>query len=68
MTIFFRLFKSIVIFLREVRGEMKKVNWLGRKEVIRYTLIVFGVSFALALYLGVVDYVLTKILGIFILR
>ena len=53
-------------FLREVRGEMKKVNWLSRQEVTRHTLLVFGISFVVAAYLGGLDYVLSLVLKQFI--
>ena len=54
-------------FLGEVRAEMRKVNWLTRGEVIRYTLLVFGISFTVAIYLGALDYILVQILKRFIL-
>ena len=54
-------------FLREVRGEMRKVNWLSRKEVTRYTLLVFSISFFVAAYLGALDFVLSWVLKQFIL-
>ena len=56
-----------VRFLREVRGEMKKVNWLSRQEVTRYTLLVFGISLVVAAYLGALDYALSLALKQFIL-
>lgn len=58
---------SSIHFLREVRGEMRKVNWLSREEVTRYTLIVFGISFVVAAYLGALDYILSWVLKQFIL-
>ncbi len=59
--------RAIFLFLREVRVEMKKVNWLSRSEVIRYTLLVFGFSFVAAIYLGAVDFLFAWMLGQFIL-
>jgi preprotein translocase subunit SecE len=55
-------------FLKEVRLEMKKVNWPTRKELIRYTLVVVGVSTAIALYLGGLDYIFALIMQKIILR
>lgn len=40
--------------------ELKKVNWPTRKETIRYTLGVLGLSFAVAIILGLVDFGLIK--------
>lgn len=47
--------------------EMKKVNWPTKKETIRYTLIVIGVSVAVAVFLGGLDFVFTTLLNKFVL-
>ena len=60
--------KKTVTFLKEVRLEMKKVNWPTREETIRYTLIVIGVSLAVAVFLGGLDFLFTTLLNNFILR
>lgn len=49
------LFKKITNFLNEVKQEMKKVTWLNRREVARYTLLVIGISFFVAAILGGLD-------------
>ena len=49
------IFAKVVNFLKEVRLEMKKVNWPTREETIRYTLIVVGISLAVAMFLGGLD-------------
>ena len=56
----------ILSFLKEVHVEMKKVNWLERQEVIRYTLLVFGLSLFVAVYLGALDYIFSWALRQFI--
>lgn len=61
-------FNGAFAFLKEVRSEMKKVNWLERDELVRYTILVFGVSFVAAAYLGAVDYMLNWALREFILK
>jgi preprotein translocase subunit SecE len=48
---------AITTFLKEVRLEMKKVNWPTRQETLRYTIIVVGVSAAVALFLGGLDFI-----------
>lgn len=58
---------NVVTFLKEVRVEIKKVNWPTRQETLQYTLIVIGVSVALAIFLGGVDFVFTTLLNKFIL-
>jgi len=59
---------KIVSFLKEVRLEMKKVNWPSRQETIQYTLIVIGVSVAVAIYLGGLDFLFSLLLNKLILR
>jgi len=61
-------FQKIVIFLKEVRLEMKKVNWPTRKETIKYTLLVIGVSAVLAIFLGGWDFIFSTLLSKFLLR
>ena len=58
---------KIITFLKEVRLEMKKVNWPTREETIRHTLIVIGISVAVAAFLGTLDFVLSTVLNRFIL-
>ena len=59
--------KNIITFLKEVRLEMKKVNWPTRQETLRYTLIVVGISIAVAAFLGAIDFIFTILLNQFIL-
>jgi len=62
-----RFFTKILTFLKEVRLEVKKVNWPTREETLRYTLIVIGISVAIAVFLGTLDFVFATILDKFIL-
>ncbi|MFQ5672270.1 MAG: preprotein translocase subunit SecE [Nitrospinales bacterium] len=50
-----------VKFLREVRVEVKKVTWPSRKEAMGGTVVVLITVFLIAVYLGIVDTVLSKI-------
>lgn len=45
----------ITKFLKEVRVEVKKVNWLTREQLVNYTLLVIGFMVAMALFYGVLD-------------
>jgi preprotein translocase subunit SecE len=55
-----------VQFLKEVRVEMKKVTWPSRKEVVGSTAVVILASLVVAFFLGFVDLVLQKLLGLII--
>jgi preprotein translocase subunit SecE len=60
------LWESTVQFLREVRVELKKVTWPGRNEIIGSTAVVIIASFVVAFFLGFVDLLLQKALGLII--
>lgn len=62
------IFDKLTNFLREVYSEMKKVSWPSRQETVKYTLIVIGVSLAVAFFLGGLDFIFTWVLDKFILR
>jgi len=61
------MFNKITTFLKEVRLEMKKVNWPTRQETIKYTLLVIGVSLSVAIFLGGIDFIFTAILNKFLI-
>ena len=42
-------------YLRETRGELRKVTWPTREEAYRLTAIVLGVTAAFAVFLWAVD-------------
>jgi len=58
---------KIPSYLKEVRLEMKKVNWPTRQQTLRYTLIVIGVCVAVAVFLGGLDLIFTRLLEKFVL-
>jgi preprotein translocase subunit SecE len=61
------IFTKIPNYLKEVRMEMKKVNMPTRQETIKYTLIVIGLSAAVALFLGGLDFLFSYLISRFIL-
>jgi preprotein translocase subunit SecE len=48
--------KKIVSYFKEVKSEMAKVSWPTRKETVRYTITVIGISFVVSIFLGGLDY------------
>ena len=50
---------KLITYAKECRQELGKVIWPNRKELTNHTLLVIGVSLALAAFLGVVDYLST---------
>ena len=49
-------------FLSEVKSELKKVTWPSRDELKGSTMVVLVLTFLLAFYIGVVDFLLSKII------
>ncbi len=47
-------------FIAEVMAEMKKVSWTTRRELLDSTLVVIFSSVALGLFVGIIDFVLSK--------
>lgn len=60
--------KNIVPFLRETKGELKRVTWPTRKQITQYTLIVIGASLIIAFFLGGLDFLFTYLINKFIIR
>jgi preprotein translocase subunit SecE len=50
--------KQVQQFFTEVRTELKKVSWPGRKEVYGTTVVVICAVFFFGVYLGLVDLIL----------
>ncbi len=61
------IFTKLITYLKEVKLEVKKVNWPTREETFKYTLIVLGISIVVASFLGSFDAFFTAILNQFIL-
>jgi len=53
-----------IVFLKEVRSELEKVSWPSREEAIRLTGIVILVSVAVGIFIGIFDYLFTKLMQI----
>jgi preprotein translocase subunit SecE len=47
-------------YFLEAREELGKVIWPSRRQIVNHSLLVIGISLAMAAYFGLVDYLLTK--------
>jgi len=54
--------EKIKSFFKEVFVEMKRVSWLSKKEIIKYTMIVIGFTLVAAMFLGGLDYLFSYLL------
>lgn len=53
---------KLIKYLIESKRELKKVAWPTKKDTIKNTLLVIGVSLVVAVFLGACDYVFTIVL------
>ncbi len=56
------MIKKFTKYIKNSISELKKVVWPTKKEIVKKTGQVIFVSFLVAFFLGVVDFILTKIL------
>jgi preprotein translocase subunit SecE len=59
---------KVLNYFNEVKSELSKVTWPKRAQVIKLTLIVLSISLIVGVYLGGIDYALTKLLEQAVLR
>jgi len=57
---------KLVTYFKETKAEMKHVNWPTRKQAILYTAVVIITSLATSAYLGLFDFVFSKLLKLVI--
>src|SRR6056297_1955196 len=57
-----RYFGNWIQFLREVKIELSRVTWPGRKQTIGSTIVVIVFVFLIALFLGAADIVLSSLM------
>ncbi len=67
MSIVFRWMNTAIIFLREVKMELKKTSFPSREVTIKSTVVVIIFSLGVALFLGSMDVIFTYLLGRYIL-
>ncbi len=60
--------KKITEYIKEIIAESKNVNWPSRNQTIYSTLAVLFISLVTAYYLGALDAVFSKGLGLLIGR
>jgi preprotein translocase subunit SecE len=51
-----------VTFLKEVRLELSKVSWSTRQELIDATILVIVVTCIMAIFIGIIDVSLSKLI------
>lgn len=51
-------------FYRETVGELRKVTWPTREEAINLTIIVIVVTFGMSAFLGIVDFLFSRLFAL----
>jgi len=54
--------------VKESRAELRKVNWPTRAQTVKFTSVVIGVSLAVAVFLGALDYMFEYLSRTFIVK
>lgn len=57
------MLERIKNFFREVKTEIKKVVFPSRDEVLGSTKVVVVMVFIIAVFLGIIDFLLSKLIG-----
>lgn len=55
------ILQKIIQFLNEAKAELKKVTWPTPKQTLASTAVVIIIVFIIAIYLGIIDYGLAKL-------
>ena len=53
-------------FAKEVIGELKKVSWPSKNDVIKATSVVVAISAALGIVVGLFDYLFSTLIGLIV--
>ncbi len=53
-------------FLQETEEELRKVTWPQQQEVVRLTTVVILISLLIGGYIGGLDFLFTKVIGLII--
>ena len=53
--------QKIIQFIKEAKIELKKVTWPTPKQTLASTAVVIIIVFIVSIYLGIVDFVLAKL-------
>ncbi len=58
--------KNRVNYAKEVIGELKKVSWPSKKDVIKATGVVVAISAVLGIVVGLFDYLFSTLIGLIV--
>lgn len=53
-------------YIKNSINELKKVNWPTKQQAIKHTILVIAISLVVAAFLGIIYFILTKVLQLVI--
>ncbi len=62
------MWQKIIQFVREAKEELKKVNWPTKKQTTNYTIAVIVISIAVAIFLGILDYIFSGLIKMIVFK
>ena len=63
-----KIIERVKHFLKEVYVELRRVNWLSSKEVLRHTINIVAVIIIVSAFLGGLDYFFAELLKRFLVK
>ena len=54
------IFQKLILYLRQVKVESKKINWPSREKTMRYSLVVVAIATVVAIFLGGLDFIFSS--------
>ncbi len=55
-----KILQKLLLYLKQVRVEGKKINWPSREKAIRYSLVVIAIAGVVAMFLGGLDFLFSS--------
>jgi preprotein translocase subunit SecE len=55
------ILQKVIRFLSEAKMELKRVTWPTPKQTMASTTVVIVIVFIIAIYLGIIDYILARL-------
>jgi len=52
-----KILQKLLLYLKQVKVESKKINWPSREKTMRYSLVVIAIAGVVAMFLGGLDFI-----------
>jgi len=62
------MINKAIQFLKNSYNELRKVSWLSKREVVGSTVVIMIFILIIALFVGFADFLLSRVIGLFLQR